>query len=92
MTKRKTIQSEAKVHYWKGTKPIPDTKFRVWTIINDKFIDIGIVYVSGKVVVSEMRSHMSIKGYEPSDIAMKIAREKFKVNPVMVEQIYEGDE
>jgi len=90
MTKRTQVHDSGK--YFKGTIPIPDTKWKVWTIVEDKFVEVGEVYVSGKLVAEEMRSHRSIKGYEPSDIAMKIAREKFKVNPVMVEQIYGGDE
>jgi len=78
--------------YFEGTIPIKDSRWKVWTISEDKFVEVGEVYVSGKVVLQEMRSHQSIKGYEPHDIAMKIAYQKFKVNPVMVEQIYGGDE
>jgi hypothetical protein len=73
--------------YRKGTIPIDDTCWLVETVKDDKFVKVGVVGVFGKTVSREMDSHKSIKGYEPYDIAKKIASRKFKVNPVIVSEI-----
>jgi len=84
-------QSESS-KYRKGCIPIPNTRWKVFTISRSglSFREIGKVFVSGKRVAKEMDEHESIKGYEPYNIAQKIAGKKYpKVNPVIVEQIYE---
>lgn len=76
--------------YHKGTIPIPDTCWLVETTTKKglKFRKVGIVKVSGKLVAEEMNAHMSIKGYEPMDIAEKVAHKKFpRTNPIILTEI-----
>jgi len=78
--------------YHKGTIPIPDSKWKVYTIAKDgiSFKYLGEIFVSGKTVSKEMDARKSIKGYEPYDIAKQIAHKKFpKANPIEVERIWE---
>lgn len=85
-------QSESKAKYYKGWIPILDTKWKVETISKDgmSFVYVGKITVSGKRVSEEMNAHRSIKGYEPYDIAQKIAHEKYPhINPLIVSQIWE---
>jgi len=70
-------QSESKGRYHRGWLPIPDTRWKVETLENGKFVTLGEIFVSGKLIAKEMDDHRSIKGYEPYDIAKSIAREKF---------------
>ena len=82
--------------YVKGTKRIPDTCFKVLTVKNDKFVKLGEITVKGSYVAKMMDEHMSIKGYEPSDLARKLAYEKFKeeledgdyIRPLIVVQVF----
>jgi len=80
--------------FHKGWLPIPDTEWKVETISKDgmSFVYIGIVKVSGKRVKKEMEDHQSIKGYEPCDIAKRMAHKKFPhINPIIVSQIWENE-
>lgn len=91
---------KAKVHKFKdaqnvtcyfseGTELIPDTVWKVETIVNDEFVELGTVEVSGKFVSDEMNAHLSIKGYEPSDIAQKLAEKKFpNANQIVTTRIF----
>ena len=75
--------------YYKGWIPIPDTVWKVETVINDKFVKVGTVTIKGSLVGAEMDAHQSIKGYEPYDIAEKVAHRKYpKANPIIVSEIY----
>lgn len=88
-------QSESESRFHKGTKPIPSTRWKVFTTAKDRigFVEVGWVFVAGKRVAREMDEHKSIHGYMPVDIARKIAHRKYpKVNPIIVEQIYEDEE
>lgn len=88
-------QSENTSRFYKGTKPIPSTRWKVFTTAKNGvgFVEIGTVFVAGKRVSREMDEHLSIKGYMPHDIARKIAHRKYpKANPIIVEQIYEDEE
>ena len=85
-------QSESKIKYRKGWIPIPDTKWKVEAIDKDgmSFTYIGTITVSGKRVSKEMNDHQSIKGYEPYDIAQRVAYEKYPhINPIVLSQIWE---
>lgn len=74
--------------YRKGTKPIPDSTWRVETIKDNKFIKVGKVFVKGADVQKAMREHRSIKGYTPFDLAKKKAREKYpEANPVILTEV-----
>jgi len=75
-----------KSFYNKGWKKIHDTYWDVSTISKGRFVKIGTVKVSGSVVSREMDSHHSIKGYEPKDIANKLAHKKWgkKYNPLII--------
>lgn len=85
-------QGETRSRYRKGWIPLPDTVWKVERISKDgmSFIYVGKIVVSGKRVSQEMNAHRSIKGYEPYDIAQKIAHEKYPhINPLVVSQIWE---
>lgn len=76
--------------FTKGIIPISDTRWKVFTVRNDEIVEIGEVFVSGKRVSKEMDEHQSIKGYEPYDIAERLASRKYpKANPLIIEMIYE---
>lgn len=75
--------------FTKGTIPISDTRWKVFTVRNNEIVEIGEVFVSGKRVSKEMNDHQSIKGYEPYDIAERLTSKKFpKANPLIIEMIY----
>lgn len=76
-------------HFWKGRKgSIPDTRWKVFTLKNEEFVEVGTVEVDGEFVRQEMIDHCSIKDYEPQDIAERLAHKKFpNANPIIVERI-----
>ena len=63
--------------YHKGWLPIGDSRWRVETVDNGKFVVLGEVFVKGTVVSREMDSHGGVKGYEPKDIAERLAVKKW---------------
>lgn len=74
--------------YHEGYIPIPDTVWEVYTTKRKKFVRIGVVFVLGKDVAEAMRAHLSIKGYEPYNLAKKKAKNSFpEANPIIVSQI-----
>jgi hypothetical protein len=70
--------------YSKGTIPIKDTMFSVWTWNDEQFEKtgkplqhLGTLFISGKYVGEQMDLHQSIKGYGPYSIAQKLAEKLF---------------
>lgn len=81
--------------YSKGSIPIPDTTFDVFTIKKNRFVKVGDIFVSGKTVSEEMDKHYSIMGYTPECVAKKLARRKYpRANPVIVtlKEVVKGGE
>jgi hypothetical protein len=68
--------------YHKGWIPIPDTTWIVEVV--DSGAVLGQVIVSGELVGEEMDKHESIKGFEPCDIALKLAHKQFPNKHVAV--------
>lgn len=65
----------------------PNTRWIVETIDKSglKFVKVGEVFVSGRLVDREMVRHRSIKGHEAYNIAKRIAEKKFpKINPIVI--------
>jgi hypothetical protein len=83
------MTNEIDAVYKTGWLPIPDTRWKVETIVNGRFKTLGIITVKGSVVGAEMDAHKTIKGYEPCDIAHKIAGQKFpNANPIMISKVW----
>jgi len=73
--------------YHKGWLPIEDSRWRVETVGNGKFVVLGDVSVKGVAVSREMNSHGAIKGYEPKDIAEKLAAKKWPHKTLILTEI-----
>jgi hypothetical protein len=70
--------------YWAGDAPIPDIDFTVFKIVDEQFVQIGTITVTGKEVGDEMDTFQSIKGHMHQHIAQRKAEAQFDANPVIV--------
>lgn len=81
------MDTNVKSRYYPGTPGnVPDTTWNVYTTRKNRFVKVGHFKVKGSTVEAEMDAHQSIKGYMPYDVAKKIAAERFKCNPLIVEE------
>ena len=77
--------THGKGRWTEGWLPIPDTRWKVETIVKGRFVTLGTITVKGSLIHKEMNDHLSIKGYEPFDIAHREARKKWpNANPIVI--------
>jgi len=68
-------------------------KFLVETIVNEKFVKLGIVEVDLEEVLKVMEETKNIKDNMPSKFAREKARKKWpNANPIVLTEIFEGEE
>lgn len=66
-------------YYRSGSKPIRDTCWQAFKVGKNGFVNVGRPFkVRGKEVAEEMDKARGIKGHEPSNIARRKARRKFR--------------